>query len=60
MLAQGLLFGAVLGLSLLFFRGAAAAVVPLLAIVVVGGAATGLIVLAALAFGFKLARARRS
>ena len=33
MLAQALLFGAVLGLSLLFFRGPLAAVVPLLAIV---------------------------
>ena len=53
-LAQVLLFGAVLGLSLLFFRGPLAAVLPLLAIVVVGGAATGLIVAAALAFGFKL------
>jgi RND superfamily putative drug exporter len=54
MLAQILLFAAVLGLSLLFFRGVLAAVVPLLAIVVVGGAATGLIVLSALAFGFQL------
>ena len=54
MIAQILLFGAVLGLSLLFFRGPLAAVVPLLAIIVVGGAATGLIVLSALAFGFEL------
>src|SRR3954452_5093669 len=54
MLAQLLLFGAVLGLSLLFFRGPLAAIVPLLAIIVVGGAAAGLIVLSALAFGFEL------
>ncbi|MDA0179447.1 MMPL family transporter [Solirubrobacter phytolaccae] len=53
-LASILLFAAVLGLSLLFFRGVLAAVLPLLAIVVVGGAATGLIVAAALVFGFKL------
>jgi putative drug exporter of the RND superfamily len=54
LVAQILLLGAVLGLGLLFFRGPLAAIVPLLAITVVGGAATGLIVLAALAFGFQL------
>jgi RND superfamily putative drug exporter len=53
-IASVLLFAAVLGLSLLFFRGLLAAIIPLLAIVVIGGAATGLIVLSALAFGFKL------
>lgn len=52
--ASVLLFAAVLGLSLLFFRGVLAAVLPLLAIVVVSGAATGLVVTAALIFGFKL------
>jgi putative drug exporter of the RND superfamily len=54
MLSQLLLFGAVLLLSLLFFRGPLAAIVPLMAIVVVGGAAAGLVVGAALLFGFKL------
>lgn len=54
LLAQLLLFAAVLGLSGLFFRGVLAAVIPLLAVIVVGGAAAGLIVLAALAFGFEL------
>jgi len=54
MIAQGLLFGAVLLLSLLFFRGPLAAIVPLLTIALVAGAASGLVVLAALAFGFDL------
>jgi RND superfamily putative drug exporter len=54
MLSQMLLFGAVLLLSLLFFRGPLAAIVPLLAIVLVGGAAAGLVVGAALLFGFEL------
>jgi putative drug exporter of the RND superfamily len=53
-LQQLLLFGAVVLLSLLFFRGPAAALVPLLAIYFVAGAAGGLVVLAALAFGFTL------
>jgi putative drug exporter of the RND superfamily len=53
-LQQALLFGAVVLLSLLFFRGPAAAFVPLLAIYFVAGAASGLVVLAALAFGFML------
>jgi RND superfamily putative drug exporter len=53
-IASVLLFAAVLGLSLLFFRGPLAAVLPLLSIVVIGGAATGLIVLSAMAFDFKL------
>src|SRR5215208_281291 len=53
-LSQALLFGAVVVLSLLFFRGPLAALVPLLAIYFVAGAAAGLVVLAALAFSFKL------
>jgi putative drug exporter of the RND superfamily len=53
-LSQVLLFGAVVALSLLFFRGPLAAIVPLLAIYLVAVGASGLIVLAALAFGFKL------
>jgi putative drug exporter of the RND superfamily len=53
-LSQALLFGAVVGLSLLFFRGPLAAIVPLLAIYLVAMGASGLVVLAALAFGFKL------
>jgi RND superfamily putative drug exporter len=53
-LAQALLFGAVVVLSLLFFRAPLAALVPLLAIYVVAGAAAGLVILAALAFGFAL------
>jgi putative drug exporter of the RND superfamily len=53
-LSQALLFGAVVVLSLLFFRGPLAAIVPLLAIYLVAAGASGLVVLAALAFGFKL------
>jgi putative drug exporter of the RND superfamily len=53
-LSQALLFGSVVALSLLFFRGPLAAVVPLLAIYLVAAGASGLVVLAALAFGFKL------
>jgi putative drug exporter of the RND superfamily len=53
-LSQALLFGAVVALSLLFFRGPLAAIVPLLAIYLVAMGASGLVVLAALAFGFKL------
>jgi RND superfamily putative drug exporter len=53
-LSQALLFGSVIALSLLFFRGPLAAVVPLLAIYLVAAGASGLVVLAALAFGFKL------
>ncbi|HWV85644.1 MAG TPA: MMPL family transporter [Capillimicrobium sp.] len=54
LVGQGLLFGAVLLLSLLFFRGPLAAVVPLFTIAFVAGGASGLVVLAALAFGFDL------
>jgi RND superfamily putative drug exporter len=53
-LSQALLFGAVIALSLLFFRGPLAAFIPLLAIYLVAGGASGLVVLAALAFGFEL------
>jgi putative drug exporter of the RND superfamily len=53
-LSQALLFGSVVALSLLFFRGPLAAIVPLLAINLVAAGASGLVVLAALAFGFKL------
>lgn len=51
---QVALLGAVLLLSLLFFRGPLAALLPLLAIIVVAGAAGGLVILSALAFGFQL------
>jgi RND superfamily putative drug exporter len=53
-LSQALLFGSVILLSLLFFRGPLAAVLPLLAIYLVAAGASGLVVLAALAFGFTL------
>lgn len=53
-LSQALLFGSVVVLSLLFFRGPLAAIVPLVAIYLVAGGASGLVVLAALAFGFTL------
>ncbi|HEV2812700.1 MAG TPA: MMPL family transporter [Solirubrobacteraceae bacterium] len=52
---QGLLLlGAIVVLSLLFFRAPLAALVPLVSIYLVAGAAGGLVVLAALAFGFDL------
>jgi RND superfamily putative drug exporter len=53
-LSQKLLFGSIILLSLLFFRGPLAAIVPLLTISFVAGAASGVVVLAALAFGFAL------
>jgi putative drug exporter of the RND superfamily len=49
-----LLYGGIVLLTLLFFRGILAAIVPLLAVVLVAGAASGLIVLGADIFGFKL------
>jgi putative drug exporter of the RND superfamily len=52
--AQTLLFAAVILLSLLFFRGPLAALVPLVSILFVAAVASGLVVLAALALGFKL------
>jgi RND superfamily putative drug exporter len=53
-LSQALLFGSIVALSLLFFRGPLAAIVPLVAIYLVAAGASGLVVLSALAFGFKL------
>jgi RND superfamily putative drug exporter len=53
-LSQALLFGAIIALSLLFFRGPLASIVPLVAIYLVAAGASGLVVLAALAFGFTL------
>jgi putative drug exporter of the RND superfamily len=53
-LSQALLFGSIIALSLLFFRGPLAAIVPLVTIYLVAAAASGLVVLAALAFGFTL------
>jgi putative drug exporter of the RND superfamily len=53
-LAQLLLVGAVVLLSLVFFRGPLAAVVPLVAIFLVATAASGMVVLAAYALRFKL------
>jgi putative drug exporter of the RND superfamily len=53
-ISQALLFGSVIALSLLFFRGPLAAVVPLLSIYFVAAGASGLVVLAALGFGFEL------
>lgn len=53
-LAQNLLMGAIVLLSLLFFRGPLAAIVPLLTITFVASAASGLVVAAALAFGLEL------
>jgi putative drug exporter of the RND superfamily len=53
-LSQALLFGAIIVLSLLFFRGPLAALVPLLTIYLVAAAASGLVVAAALVSGFDL------
>jgi RND superfamily putative drug exporter len=53
-LQGGLLLGAVVLLSLLFFRGPLAAFLPLLTVALVATAASGLIVLAAAALDFKL------
>jgi RND superfamily putative drug exporter len=53
-LSQALLFGSIVALSLLFFRGPLAAIVPLVAIYLIAAGASGLVVLAALAFGFTL------
>jgi putative drug exporter of the RND superfamily len=53
-LSQALLLGAVVLLSLLFFRGPLAALVPLVAVYVIATAASGMVVLAAYVFGFKL------
>jgi putative drug exporter of the RND superfamily len=53
-LETALLYGAIVLLSLLFFRGVLAAILPLIAVALVGFAAIGLIVLAALATGLEL------
>jgi putative drug exporter of the RND superfamily len=53
-LSQALLFGSILLLTLVFFRGPLAAVVPLVTIALVAGGASGLVVLAALAFDLQL------
>jgi putative drug exporter of the RND superfamily len=53
-LEQYLLFGAVIVLMGLFFRGVLSSILPLLLVLVVGGAGTGTVVLAAKAFGFHL------
>ena len=53
-LSQMLLLGSVVLLSLLFFRGPLAALVPLAAIYFVATAASGMVVLAAYLFGFRL------
>jgi RND superfamily putative drug exporter len=53
-LSQALLFGSVIALSLLFFRGPLAAILPLVAIYLVAAGASGFVVLAALTFGFTL------
>jgi RND superfamily putative drug exporter len=52
--AQLLLFGAIVLLVAVFFRGVLAAVVPVLAIALVAAGASGLVVLMALALGLKL------
>jgi putative drug exporter of the RND superfamily len=51
---QLLLFGAIVVLSLLFFRGVLSSVLPLLLVFLVAGAAVGVVVLAAMLFGFHL------
>ncbi|HKE80113.1 MAG TPA: MMPL family transporter [Solirubrobacteraceae bacterium] len=53
-LSQLLLMGAVVVLSLVFFRGPLAAVIPLVTIMFLTGAANGVVVMAAQTFGFKL------
>jgi RND superfamily putative drug exporter len=53
--AQGLLlYGIVVLLSFVFFRGVLSSIVPLVAIAIVSSGAAGLVVLAASAFGYKL------
>jgi RND superfamily putative drug exporter len=54
LVSQMLLLGAIIALSLLFFRGVLAAIIPLLTIIFVAGAAGGLVIAAALLFGFQL------
>jgi putative drug exporter of the RND superfamily len=49
-----LLFGSILLLSIVFFRGVLSAILPLTLMMLVAGAASGVVVLAALAFGFDI------
>jgi RND superfamily putative drug exporter len=51
---QQLLFGAVILLTLLFFRGVLSSLLPLLLVLFVAQAATGVVVLSALAFDYDL------
>lgn len=51
---QALLYAAVVLLSLLFFRGVLSSIVPLLAVGTVAAGASGLVILAASAFGYKI------
>jgi RND superfamily putative drug exporter len=53
-LEQLLLIGTIVLLSLLFFRGPLAAIVPLVTILFLSNAAIGVVMLAAVTFGFKL------
>jgi putative drug exporter of the RND superfamily len=49
-----LLFGSILVLSIIFFRGVLSSILPLLLVMLVAGAASGVVVLAAILFGFHL------
>jgi RND superfamily putative drug exporter len=51
---QALLYAAVVLLSILFFRGVLSSIVPLLAVGIVAAGASGLVILAASAFGYKV------
>ena len=53
-LQQLLLYAAVVLLSVLFFRGVLSAIVPLATVVIVATGASGLVVLTASAFGYKI------
>lgn len=53
-LGQDLLLGAIVLLTLLFFRGVLSSILPLLLVLFVAQAATGVVVLSALAFGYHL------
>jgi putative drug exporter of the RND superfamily len=53
-LQQALLYAAVILLSVVFFRGVLAAIVPLVTVATVAAGASGLVVLSASAFGYKI------
>jgi putative drug exporter of the RND superfamily len=53
-LQQMLLYAAVVLLTLIFFRGVLSSIVPLLAVAIVAAGASGLVILAASAFGYKI------